>query len=280
MLSRLQNKLGTAGLIVAVVALVAGLTGAAFAAGGLTKQQEKQVKKIAKKFAGKNGRNGKNGAPGAAGPAGPAGPKGDAGTAGANGTNGTNGTNGKSVVIGTATSGACPNGGSTVEVEGSGTKKSVCNGESGFTETLPSGETETGHWAWGSSPAGRNVSPYQLAPISFVIPYPDPEGPEIAYVEANQTAEHCPGTEQEPEADAGYLCVYENSNSGPGSTFNPAFTEGLGGTDAAGVTLLFEVGKQTQKEVFWDGAKEEIVAENMQVPVSEIALGTWAVTAP
>lgn len=82
MLSRVRNKLGPAGLIVAVVALVAALTGAAFAAGGLTKQQEKQVKKIVKKYS-------------KPGPQGPQGPKGENGAPGAPGSPGKNGTNGE-----------------------------------------------------------------------------------------------------------------------------------------------------------------------------------------
>jgi hypothetical protein len=91
MLKRLHDKLGTAGLVVAVVALVAAVTGTAFAAGGLTKKQEKQVVKIAKKYAGKPGPQGPKGdagPTGAAGPAGPAGaqgPKGDTGSQGPEG---------------------------------------------------------------------------------------------------------------------------------------------------------------------------------------------------
>jgi hypothetical protein len=50
MLSRLHNKVGTAGLVVAIVALVAALAGSAYAAKDvLTKQEKKQVEKIAKK---------------------------------------------------------------------------------------------------------------------------------------------------------------------------------------------------------------------------------------
>jgi hypothetical protein len=88
MLKRLQNKLGTAGLIVAVVALIAAVAGTAFAAGGLTKQQEKQVKKIAKKYAGKQGPQGPKGD---AGPAGSQGPKGDQGSKGETGSQGPEG---------------------------------------------------------------------------------------------------------------------------------------------------------------------------------------------
>ena len=73
MFSRMHDKLGTAGLVVAIVALVFAMVGGAYAAGGLTKQQEKQVTKIAKKYAGK---------PGAQGPQGPQGPAGLVGAKG------------------------------------------------------------------------------------------------------------------------------------------------------------------------------------------------------
>ena len=89
MLSRMHNKLGTAGLVVAIVALIAALTGAAYAAGGLTKSQEKQVTKIAKKYAGKNGKDGATGPAGAQGAKGDKGEKGDKGDTGNPGQNGT-----------------------------------------------------------------------------------------------------------------------------------------------------------------------------------------------
>lgn len=82
MLKRIHNKLGTAGLVVAVVALVAAVAGTAFAAGGLTKKQEKRVITIAKKYAGKPGAPGAQGPKGDPGPAGPQGPKGDQGQKG------------------------------------------------------------------------------------------------------------------------------------------------------------------------------------------------------
>ncbi len=91
MLNRLHNKLGSAGLVVAVVALIAAVAGTAFAAGGLTKGQEKQVVKIAKRYAGKPGAQGPKGDAGAAGPQGPKGdpgPKGDTGNPGAPGEEG------------------------------------------------------------------------------------------------------------------------------------------------------------------------------------------------
>jgi hypothetical protein len=91
MFSKMHNKFGSAGLVVAVIALIAAVAGTAFAAGGLTKQQEKQVKKIAKKYAGKpgpQGPKGDSGAAGAQGAKGDQGPKGDQGSEGKQGPEG------------------------------------------------------------------------------------------------------------------------------------------------------------------------------------------------
>jgi len=248
MISRIHNKLGTAGLVVAIVALVAALTGAAFAAGGgLTTKEKKEVKKIAKKFAGKPG---------------PQGPQGPAGPAGKDGTNGTSGTNGKSVVIGTATAGQCPSGGSTVEVEGSGTKKPICNGKTGFTETLPSGETETGTWA-----IGNDDGP-SIIPLTFNIPlaeapdalhYVDPSGEEVVQGTGEIVrvpATHCLGSAEEPTAPAGEICVYadeESLNSAEYGYRPEAFFEHL---YTSGATFFFFL-----------------------LPEEGFAFGTWAVTA-
>ena len=141
----IREPFGKAGLTVAILALVLAMVGGAYAAGGLTKSQEKQVTKIAKKYAGKPGAPGTAGTPGANGTAGAPGAKGDTGAAGGTGPAG------KSVVIGN-TAPTCPNGvgGKTIEVEGSGTKQNVCNGQPWTAGgTLPSGKTETGVWAAG-----------------------------------------------------------------------------------------------------------------------------------
>ncbi|MGN6587091.1 MAG: hypothetical protein ACTHKT_06395 [Solirubrobacterales bacterium] len=110
MLSRIHQRLGTAGFIIAVVALIAALAGTAFAAKDvLTKQEKKQVETIAKKFAGKEG------PPGPSGPAGPQGAKGDPGPKGERGERGPEGE----------------------------------EGPPGPTETkLPSGKTEAGLWSF------------------------------------------------------------------------------------------------------------------------------------
>jgi hypothetical protein len=109
MFSRMHNKLGTAGLVVAIVALVAAVGGTAIAAlPGLNAKQKKQVTTIAKKFAGQDGAQGIQG---------PVGPQGSPGPAGAPGSEGDEGPQGPI-------------------------------GPAGPTETkLPSGKTSTGNWA-------------------------------------------------------------------------------------------------------------------------------------
>jgi hypothetical protein len=216
MISRIHSKFGTAGLVVAIVALVVALTGAAFAAGGLTSKQKKEVTKIAKKYAGKQGPAGPQGL------AGPAGKDGSNGTNGTNGTDGTDGVDGKSVVLTTEAAGAnCSAGGTKVEVAGTpASKKYVCNGEdgeTGFSETLPVGETETGAWAYG------NTVNSQVIPLSFNIPldvapealaYVNKEGKERVFVPGgeppiqNVTPTHCLGSADAPTAPEGYVCVY------------------------------------------------------------------------
>lgn len=200
MFSRIHNKLGTAGLVVAIVALVAALAGTAVAAVGLTSQQKKEVKKIAKKFAGKPG------PAGAVGPVGPQGPAGPAGKDGADGTDGTNGTSGKSIVTGTeaAATGNCEGrGGVWVEVEGSGVKKYVCNGEGGEGGSA----TQTGLWAF------ENESSFYMVPISFSPQVENEPNFNLIQWGTTPTAiqgelSACPGTPSDPEADPGEFCMY------------------------------------------------------------------------
>jgi len=81
MFSRLHNRLGTAGFVLAIVALVAAVAGTAFAATGLNGKQKKEVKTIVRKMI-KQIPPGPAGAAGLNGAVGPAGPQGDPWTAG------------------------------------------------------------------------------------------------------------------------------------------------------------------------------------------------------
>jgi Collagen triple helix repeat (20 copies) len=236
-ITAIREPFGKAGLIVACLALVFAMAGGALAAkGALTGKQKKEVAKIAqkeaKKYAGKNGKNGATGPAGPAGPAGAAGSKGDKGDPGTNGSNGSNGTNGNSVkVVGNASEAECPAGGKLYEVEGSGAKNKVCNGETGFTETLPSEKTETGTWASGAVELELGTVEAAAVPVSFNIPLAAgtqipahaiqncgelEEALQSGCETANKGSEEagCTGTVAEPTAPAGVLCVYTAATAG------------------------------------------------------------------
>lgn len=203
MFSRIHDKLGTAGLVVAIVALVAALTGTALAAAGLSIKQKKEVTKIAKKYAGKRGATG------------PAGAQGPAGTSGAKGATGAAGVAGKGVKTGEEPEGGnCSAGGVWVEVEGSGSKEFVCNGENGAASgpqtLLNPAETETGDWAF---VAKGIFSTY--ATISFPLRLEEP--PTFHFVTQGSSNPECPGNFQSPGAKPGNFCVFarqlENSKT-------------------------------------------------------------------
>lgn len=217
--SRMHDKLGTAGLLVAIVALVAALAGTALAAGGLTKKQEKQVTKIAKKYAGKPG------AQGPQGPQGPAGPAGAKGDNGAPGTPGTPGVAGTSVTTAAASEVECGKAGGVKLTSASGNTK-VCNGTTGFTDTLPSGKTETGAFGFNNAQTAFAAR----VPISFTIPLATKLGKtQVHLLKGDGTKEYvfneeefkveevtptgCSGTAASPTAAKGNLCIYLTSSS-------------------------------------------------------------------
>jgi len=256
MFSKLHERLGTAGLVVAVIALIAALSGAAVAAGvpGLNSKQKKEVKKIAKSFQGKgpagatgpagapgqNGINGKDGAPGQTGATGPKGATGEAGAAGAKGATGATGPTGSAGATGAtgATGPSCPEGN--------------CY--------LPSKATETGTWS--VTFAGTEA----IGSISFILPLKAAlDAAHVKNVTGAPPAECDNGTAPapsaaNPEADPGYLCVYPVAfePSGEilvGGIINPTtFSSGAG---AVGAALLFGGGA-----------------------AGGFGLGTYAVTAP
>jgi Collagen triple helix repeat (20 copies). len=263
----IREPFGKAGLTVAILALVLAMVGGAWAAAGLNSKQKKEVTKIAKKYAGKPGAagtNGTNGTNGASGAKGDKGDKGDPGNAGGTGPSG------KSVVTGTEATGTANcegQGGSWVEVEGSGTKKFACNGTTGFTNTLPPEETETGTFL-----ASEIAEEAVQATISFNIPLAAKQcevslgvfkaaglcanqvhyapvsiqegkigglageycagetGTELAECEARATAirSACGGTAETPEAEEGNLCIYESPLSIPVGGFENALIVKLG----------------------------------------------------
>ncbi|MGE0067559.1 MAG: hypothetical protein AB7T48_09430 [Solirubrobacterales bacterium] len=274
MFSRIHQKLGTAGFVIAIVALVMAMAGGAYAAQqALNGKQKKEVEKIAKKYAGKNG---KNGAAGAQGPAGPAGPKGDAGAAGAAGTAGAKGATGVTGATGAGATG--PTGPAGTGATGP-TGATGSTGQTGFTETLPSGKTETGTWAHvgeGEFEPAAEAGGSKLAviPISFPIPLSaDIAGSNIQKNPANFPTgasageiENCPGSASDPKANAGFFCLY-NTVAWQGEepvALNPVFLAIFKSGS------LLAAGLSKSGGVIFSPAFEEIA----------YAYGTWAVTAP
>jgi Collagen triple helix repeat (20 copies) len=215
MFSRLHDKLGTAGLMVAVLALIAALGGTAFAAVGLSGTQKREVVKIAKKYAGR---------PGPQGPQGPAGAKGDVGAPGVNGSPGKSGENGEDGEDG-ACSASVPS----------------CS--------LPSGATLTGDWAF----SGKGFSPY------LVISFPLRLGAVYTSFEVvpfGMSTSSCEGTEAEPKADSGVLCIYVKKIS-----------------NASGPDLVSNNTADERSGFVGEFTPEDSAAE-------AYGYGSWAVTAP
>jgi hypothetical protein len=224
MFSTLRNRFGIPGVI-SVIALVFAMFGGAYAASNSSGGGKATASAKAKK--GPRGPKGPKGDTGPAGPQGPAGPAGAKGDTGAPGSNGTNGTNGAPGAPGTSVTNTalakgnvnCPEGGAEFKV-GAGTPTRACNGVTGFTETLPSGKTETGKWtAVGLYALGGGAVPF--AAISYSIPLAAPSE-HVVYLNATQTTnsvttpvEGCKfevgNPAAVPVAPAGTLCVFTRS---------------------------------------------------------------------
>ncbi len=247
----MRDRLGTAGLVVAILALVVALCGVAFAAGGLTKQQEKQVKKIAKKYAGEKGPKGDPGPKGDSGPSGSQGPKGDPGGKGDKGDKGEPGETGE-----TGEAGFC----------------SLSNTEC----VLPPGASLKGTWSF-DTPAGGTETPFgEEAFVSVSFPLAVEPRPEFRWIpseewlaagekfDAPPDTVSCPGSFQHPEALPGFVCFYAgfvyNAGQG-GNTRAPAGAgdPGESGDRTAGITLTWHI---------------------HDLKAAAAGYGTWAATAP
>lgn len=268
MLSRIHQKLGTAGFVISIVALIAALGGTAAALTAADKnliksESKKFSKQFSKKFA-------KAGPAGAKGDTGATGATGAPGAAGAAGKDGAAGADGKSPEMSTfaGSKGACTEGG--VEFKITPATALACNGKKGVEGpegspwtaggTLPAGKTVTG--TFGLDTTNVETSPGSFSAvgktsISFMLPTTAaPEG-----IVTESTAPGCPGlTAGVPTADPGKLCVYVVNNFNytlvlldPTETFIP-------GTGKSGAILA--------------GACQSSAVQNCS------AHGVWAVTAP
>lgn len=256
------------------LALVFAMSGGAYAASKVLITSTKQISpKVLKALAGKPGKPGPAGAQGPAGPtgaAGPAGAKGENGLAGKEGPEGKEGKAGTSVASSVEPKGAnCKEGGSKF-VAGGGTTY-ACNGEKGKEGTfggqsLPAGKTLTGAWA----AAGYSEEAFNLANpgvadtgVSFALPVAP--GIEIFHVEYIKSGDAppagCTGSNGEPGAAEGYLCVFgrEEFNLQPGFPEVKAIGK-EGATPAESNTIGFTVSAY--------GADKGAIAMG----------GTWAVT--
>lgn len=217
------------------VALVFAISGGAYAASKYLITLTKQISpKVLKALEGKVG---KSGQPGPAGPQGSQGARGETGPPGGPGTNGKDGAAGESVTskaVSTSEKSKCGGLGG-VEYGLAGKTTLVCNGQTGFTETLPHGKTETGAWSVYNlkEEAGAGATA-----ISFAIPLKvSLEAAQVHVVTAKTT--ECPGTVEEPRAEAGNLCVYESGTLELGtveSILNPGTFSAGAGTSGALLT--------------------------------------------
>jgi hypothetical protein len=143
---------------------------------------------------------------------GTAGKDGAAGTQGLNGGAGEKGASGESVAykeVPTSDKTKCGGlGGAEYTVGGKTTL--ICNGQTGFTETLPAGKTEKGMWA-----AVNLIGGSVTEGVSFTIPLKS--APSVHYINVGekeltatgeQTSTVCTGTAANPTAPTGALCVY------------------------------------------------------------------------
>ena len=244
MLSRIHQKLGTAGFIISIVALIMALGGAAYA-GGISRAEKKEINKQAKKYSkqfsnkfskkyakqgpkgdtgatGATGLPGAQGIPGANGAVGSPGPQGDPGAPGAPGAPGEPGEPGQPWV---------PEG------------------------TLPELATETGTWGGISEGGG-----FLVMPVSFTVPLA--AAPEAIYVGEAGSVAGCPGVvEGIPTASEGKLCIYASDELIGPPSFEGTLTatgesELEAGTSNSGAILQFACAGTC------------------------FAYGSWAVTAP
>lgn len=251
-----KDRLGTAGLIVAILALVAALGGGALAATGgkseATASKAKKGPRGPKGPPGPKGAKGDKGDTGAAGAGGPAGSKGDKGDTGSPGSPGSPGTAGVTGPTGPT--------GKTGLTGSTGPTGSCC------TATLGSGKSETGTWSVEAATEG-----VKFQTITFPIPLPGTiSGTNIHFInesgeeKAGNSKTDCPGSAEAPTAAAGHLCIYAGAVSaaeGVGYEFQGIARAGAvdfntsGASTAGALMILFGI------EGFHGN-------------------GTWAVTAP
>lgn len=262
MFSLLRSRFGIPGVI-SVVALVFAMVGGAYAAKSVIITKLNQISpSVQKQLKGKTGQPGQAGAPGGAG---------KDGANGANGKDGANGSAGKSVAVAPLAVGECANEQGGAEFSVGSEVAEACNGEPGSPwtagGTLPVGATETGNYTVTSESGVGAFSALakglEFSAIDFTIPLASElDAAHVVFVNETapsecENAEH-PGAASpaNPEAESGYLCVFEKAkvNFAREGIVNTDFGSGAGRT---GAFLSYKV--ETEGE-------------------PALALGTWAVT--
>lgn len=254
--------------VAATLALVFAMSGGAFAASHYLISSTKQISpKVLTALRGKRGPSGATGAVGTPGA------NGTNGANGKDGTNGQNGTPGQSVSASEVALGvgACAGQGGS-EFKAGATTTFACNGKEGAEGqqgspwtaggTLPSGASEKGQWALSDVTAATGEE--RIVPLSFPIPLAATiAGAQAHFIAAGATVPHgCLGTVEAPQAEPGFLCVFE--------------TGGAAAPNNAEFSFFFNAEKN-RSEVGKTG-----VLMRFKAPLEgkTAAVGTWAVTAP
>jgi hypothetical protein len=216
MFSRIRKRLTYANVAM-TLALVFAMTGGAYAAKKYLITSTKQISpKVLKQLQGKAGPAGVNGANGVNGKDGAQGLPGT----GSPGPEGKAGTSVTSAGVPTSSTTCSKQGG--VELTSSSGKTTICNGTTGFTKTLPSGETEKGNWSVSST---AEASAFAASTVSFSIPLA--EVPAVHWIKANgkeatasgeQVSTVCKGSVTNPTAPKGSLCVYTGNEANLSTT--------------------------------------------------------------
>lgn len=225
MFSRIRKR-ATYANVAMTLALVFAMSGGAYAAKKYLITSTKQISPSVLKAL--KGKAGPAGATGAQGPAGPAGPQGAPGVNGKDGAAGQDGKAGESVAsaeVPTSNKAKCGGLGGAEYTVG-GKTALICNGQTGFTNTLPAGKTEKGNWALSVGPTDPKFgAAFGVAGISFVIPLDT--APTVVYLRSPEVGvDHtteCPGSATTPEAESGFLCIYTETET-EDNTFSPTVT--------------------------------------------------------
>jgi hypothetical protein len=188
MLSAIRKRI-TPSTVIATLALVFAMTGGAYAAKHYLITSTKQISpKVLKALKGANGANGTAGLAGPAGPGGPQGPAGATGPAGAGAT-------GPAGAAGATGAQGPP-------------------GTTGFTKTLPKGETLKGEWNVNAYVPGAGFEGFASTSVSFGIPLLVAPAVTTYIHEGEEPPAGCTGSVENPGAAPGHLCVFASIENG------------------------------------------------------------------